>query len=228
MRAAPLVLVVAVGCRAGAASPPPATASHTVIAPAPTERVDGVMLWPRPLLEAPAEVQARIALAQLLVDTVATAPRPRVAYPRDGDRWWTEMEAITAEHFAVYEQAVRAHVDGAVDDHAAAARVLASADEQRLYSVLVQLVDSHQRAVFLAERGIGRPAFGSCHNSPDESFGDALLDTERLAAECVELSPRVAGPLGTNLAECRRRAAWAEALIATGIDGVCEVEVPDY
>ena len=39
-------------------------------------------------------------------------------------------------------------------------------------------------------------------------------------------SPRVTGPLAGNLEECRRRAVWAEALIATGIDGVCEVDVP--
>jgi hypothetical protein len=219
---ATVLLLAALGCGPRGGSPPPAEAVDTAV---PDEQIDGIVAWIGPLADAPPAVQQRIAVVHLLIETVATAPRPLVRYDDDPARWWAWMEETVKPHFATYEAAVLAHVDTDPDDHAAAAHAL-SPDERRLYAVLIQLVENHQRAVYFADRGIGRPAFGSCTHSPDESFGDALADTLKLATECIELSQRVTGPLGGNAYECSRRAEWSRRLIETGVRGVCRPPKP--
>lgn len=186
--------------------------------------LDGLVVWPAPLDEAPPAVQQRLELAALAVTAFATAPAMRSEYQRDPEAWRRELEA-SQPHFDAYRERVEAWVEAGGEPDTAALGL--PADQARLYRVVLQLVEEHARARYLATAGLGWPAFGSCYDTPDEAFGDALSDTLALARECVALAATVRGPLATNAAACQRRAAWSEGLIATGVRGVCEPPMPD-
>ena len=215
-----LVLLLLIGCgpRGGASSGDPGAIHNEEIR---AEVLDGIVLWVAPLDGAPAPVQDRIALVRLQVETIDAAPSPPFTYEERPDEWIAWIRASTEVEFARYGAAVQAYLETDGADHAAAARIL-SPDELRLYTVLIELVEYHQLARYLMERGIVRPALGSCTASPDEQLGNFLNNVRDAAEECVELTSKITGPLATNLAACRRRAAWSRDLIATGVHGVCE------
>jgi hypothetical protein len=200
-------------------SAPEQPSTPAVEQPSTPAVVDGIVVWNRRLEEAPPEVQQRVELVLFAIEMFASAPRPPVDWDADPEAWRRSLEA-SAPHFREYEQKVQAWLK-TPGDYAAAVASL-SPEEVRLYTTLIQLIEEYQRARYLSELRIGKPAFGSCYNAPDETFGDALSDTLELAERCIALSAGVSGPLGSNTDECQRRADWSRRLIATGEEGVCE------
>jgi hypothetical protein len=66
--------------------------------------LDGVIVWDEPLDEAPETVRAMVGSSQLLLDLLATAPRPDVSWETDGDAWLAWSRDVMEPHFAPFSE----------------------------------------------------------------------------------------------------------------------------
>lgn len=219
MRAAALAGLLGLGCatRRPVTAPPsnqPTPSTATVF--------DDVVVWPRALDTAPPAVRDRIRVLQLWVDALAHAGRPTIARDDDPAAWSRWYQSAPLD-LAAFNDAITAW-QAAITAGAPSATASMAPAEGDLFVTAVQLVEAHARARYLSELRLGAPVVSGCERTLPAAYGEALADLRRRASSCLELaSPggaAAASPLAVNLDVCRRRAAWAEAQLATGVDGV--------